>query len=39
VGRIGLPDDIGALCVYLASPEASWMTGQTVHINGGAYTT
>jgi NAD(P)-dependent dehydrogenase (short-subunit alcohol dehydrogenase family) len=39
VGRIGLPEDIGALCVYLASPEASWMTGQTVHINGGAYTT
>lgn len=39
VGRIGLPEDIGALCIYLASPEASWMTGQTVHINGGAYTT
>jgi len=39
VGRIGRPDDIGALCVYLASQEASWMTGQTVHINGGAYTT
>ncbi len=39
VGRIGRPEDIGALCVYLASPEASWMTGQTVHINGGAYTT
>jgi 3-oxoacyl-[acyl-carrier protein] reductase len=39
VGRIGLPDDIGALSVYLASPEAAWMTGQTIHINGGAYTT
>jgi NAD(P)-dependent dehydrogenase (short-subunit alcohol dehydrogenase family) len=38
VGRTGLPEDIGALCVYLASPEASWMTGQTIHINGGAVT-
>lgn len=38
VGRLGTPDDIGALCVYLASSEASWMTGQTIHINGGAVT-
>jgi NAD(P)-dependent dehydrogenase (short-subunit alcohol dehydrogenase family) len=38
VGRTGRPEDIGALCVYLASPEASWMTGQTIHINGGAVT-
>jgi NAD(P)-dependent dehydrogenase (short-subunit alcohol dehydrogenase family) len=38
VGRTGTPEDIGALCVYLASPEASWMTGQTIHINGGAVT-
>jgi 3-oxoacyl-[acyl-carrier protein] reductase len=38
VGRTGLPEDIAALCVYLASPEASWMTGQTIHINGGAVT-
>jgi len=38
VGRTGTPEDIGALCVYLASPEASCMTGQTIHINGGAVT-
>ena len=38
VGRLGTPDDVGAYCVYLASPEASWMTGQTVHLNGGAVT-
>jgi NAD(P)-dependent dehydrogenase (short-subunit alcohol dehydrogenase family) len=38
VGRLGTPEDIGALCVYLASNEASWMTGQTVHINGGSVT-
>jgi NAD(P)-dependent dehydrogenase (short-subunit alcohol dehydrogenase family) len=38
VGRLGTPEDIGYLCVYLASSEASWMTGQTIHINGGAVT-
>ena len=38
VGRLGTPEDIGALCVYLASNEASWLTGQTVHINGGSVT-
>ncbi len=39
VGRLGRPDDVGYICVYLASDEASWMTGQTIHINGGAVTT
>jgi NAD(P)-dependent dehydrogenase (short-subunit alcohol dehydrogenase family) len=36
VGRTGVPEDIGALCVYLASDEASWMTGQTLHLDGGS---
>ncbi len=34
-GQMGTPDDIAAACVYLASNEASYMTGQTLHINGG----
>ncbi len=38
VGRLGTPEDVGAAVVFLASEEASWVTGQTVGINGGAVT-
>ena len=38
VGRLGSPDDVGSFCVYLASDEAAWMTGQTLQLNGGSIT-
>jgi 3-oxoacyl-[acyl-carrier protein] reductase len=39
VGRLGTGLDVGYLCAYVASREASWLTGQTININGGAVTT
>lgn len=35
MGRLGAGSDIGFAAVYLASSEASYITGQTLHINGG----
>ena len=35
MGAMGSGDDIGAAVAYLASDEAGYMTGQTLHINGG----
>lgn len=37
--RVGLPNEIAAVCKFLASDEASYVTGQTIHVNGGAYPT
>jgi NAD(P)-dependent dehydrogenase (short-subunit alcohol dehydrogenase family) len=36
LNRIGRPDDIGAAIRYLAGPESSWVTGQSLAIDGGA---
>jgi len=35
MGRMGTADEIAAAAVYLASPEAGYVTGQTLHVNGG----
>jgi len=35
LGRIGKPEDIAAAVAYLASDEAGWVTGATLHVNGG----
>ncbi|CDG33820.1 3-oxoacyl-[acyl-carrier-protein] reductase [Parasaccharibacter sp. TMW2.1882] len=35
LGRMGRPEDVAAAVVYLASDEAAWVTGTTLHVNGG----
>ena len=35
LGRVGLPDDIGAAVAVLLAPESGWMTGQRVEFSGG----
>lgn len=34
-GRMGNPDEIAAAVAYLSSPEAAYVTGTTLHVNGG----
>jgi 3-oxoacyl-[acyl-carrier protein] reductase len=35
LGRLGRPEDVGDACVFLASPLASWITGQDLVVDGG----
>ncbi|GAN61217.1 3-oxoacyl-[acyl-carrier-protein] reductase [Acetobacter cibinongensis] len=35
LGRLGKPEDIAAAVLYLCSEEAGWVTGSTLHVNGG----
>ena len=37
LGRLGTPEDIAAAVSYLVSPAASYVTGSTIHVNGGMY--
>ena len=37
LGRLGRPEDIAAAVAFLASPSAAYVTGTTIHVNGGMY--
>jgi 3-oxoacyl-[acyl-carrier protein] reductase len=37
LGRLGAPEDIAAAVAFLASPQAAYITGTTLHVNGGMY--
>ena len=37
LGRLGQPADIAAAVAFLCSPDGAYITGQTLHVNGGMY--
>jgi 3-oxoacyl-[acyl-carrier protein] reductase len=37
LGRLGKPEEIAATVVFLASPQAAYITGNTINVNGGMY--
>jgi 3-oxoacyl-[acyl-carrier protein] reductase len=37
LGRLGQPEDVAAVAAFLASPGADYMTGCTLHVNGGMH--
>lgn len=36
LGRLGRPEEIAAMAVFLASEQAAFVTGQVYHVNGGS---
>jgi 3-oxoacyl-[acyl-carrier protein] reductase len=37
LGRLGSPEEVAAAVAFLASPQAAYVTGATLHVNGGMY--
>ncbi len=37
LGRLGRPEDIAAAVAYLCSADGAYITGETLHVNGGMY--
>ena len=37
LGRMGSPEDVAHVVKFLISEEANYLTGQTIHVNGGLY--
>ena len=37
MGRVGLPNEVANVVSFLASDAAGYITGQTIHVNGGLY--
>jgi 3-oxoacyl-[acyl-carrier protein] reductase len=37
LGKLGSAEDVAAAVAFLAGPEAAYITGETLHVNGGMY--